>query len=230
MIKLARDIWKIHFPKPRAPPVMARVHKGSQQGSKNGYSGFLRKRRAEVRELRSLPSVSVDDATTLAVSHTSGNWTLSMQKEVTFQRMRVVRAAAETTLQGAAIESERSAFADVAEEHARKRARNLHDRCLAESRKLKALEPMRAIVFGGKPIYVDDACFGCQPGMLSDSDVASVVWRHGMDHLIEMPFAAANGIIVVRDPAAPGRTNLWIAILTGCACVSGVLHGVRCAW
>ena len=41
-----------------------------------------------------------------------------------------------------------------------------------------------------------------------------------MDHLIEMPFATANGIIVVRDPAAPGRTNLWIAILTGCACVS----------
>ena len=66
--------------------------------------------------------------------------------------MKVVRAAAETTLQGAAIESERSAFADVAEEHARKRARNLHDRCVAESRKLNALEHMCAIVFGGKPV------------------------------------------------------------------------------
>ena len=129
----------------------------------------------------------------------------------------MVRAAAETYASGGALASEMNLFKDVGEEHKKRRAKAIHTRRLAESRKLAALAPTKPLDLSlGGSVFVAPGCLDGAGMAVSQRRII----RENGSVLVDDPIGAVGGYIVVTSPGDPGRVNRWAAVLAGCALIS----------
>ena len=218
--EVAREVWDIYFGPCHKPPSAERIDKGQKRrASTTGYAAFQRKRKRN-DTLRSTPGVSTpSDIQRLADSQiaTAGSWTPSMQKEHEFQMRKIARSAGEAYAAGSVLQSEAHLLAEVGEEYIAKRTKRIHERRLAESRKIVALTPPAPLIFrGGEKVYVDESVGAAR------ADVIQAIGRHSMVRVDDVVEAASPaGYIIVAMPAdEPGLANRWVAVLAGCALVT----------
>ena len=147
--EVVRDLWRLYYLGGcKNAHLQPRIDKGKQRPSSTGLAEFNRKRHGAC--LRSLPGVVIfQDAELLADQQIqmAGSWTPAMQKEHNFQMNKVVRGAGEAYLRGGVLKSEKRLFKEVGKEHQAKRAKAMHQRHLAESRKMLAISPAKPLDF-----------------------------------------------------------------------------------
>ena len=200
-----RDTWRIYFPgKCYEPNSAPRIDKGLKRRrlKTDSLAEFNRTRRAK---LQSHPGVkdlrSVQD---LADRHIrlAGSWTPKMQKEHEFQVQKIVRGAGEAWKSGGVLESERSDFQAVGREHQARRAKTIHNRMLADSRKYSRKLPTRPLDFSlGGGVFFEP---GCLDGFQGDAEISDAVVNQTIrsNHMqrVDDPIDAAAGYIVVALP------------------------------